>query len=623
MNIYKKSAALIAALASASGTAFAAEETKINLSSANSTLAPASLLSADINQVIDTDRDSEFKLVKSVKLPNGKTVSRYRQYYNNIPVIGQTVSARTQANAIEKVTGTMLQGLDTDIPTAQVRSRQLDDRQALEIAVSDEMGKNSSISPLSVEEKIDTLQNINTALMVMQDESGRARLVYQVSWVDYSTTEPSRPFRIIDANSGETLKQWEGLTTADSKGPGGNAKTGRYEYGTDFGFLDVTESDDGNTCTMTNDNVNTINLNHRTSGGSIHSFECSENTFKEINGGFSPINDAHFFGGVVFGLYNDWYETSPIKQKLKLRVHYSSSYENAFWDGQQMTFGDGATTFYPLVSLDVTAHEVSHGFTEQNSNLIYSAQSGGINEAFSDMAGEAAEFYMRGTNDFQVGADIFKSTGALRYMEDPTLDGSSIGHADDYFSGIDVHFSSGVFNRAFFLLANTRGWDTRKAFDVFVLANQTKWNEGTDYDNGGCGVYEAAGDLGYDQADVRAAFNTVGVHTCDVPPPPPPAELENGVPLTELGDSRGGEKYFSLEVPADAGTVTFSITGGTGDADLYVKFGSVPNINDYDCRPYLNGNEETCEENHSEAGTYHIMLRAFNSYSKVTLVGSY
>ncbi len=58
-----------------------------------------------------------------------------------------------------------------------------------------------------------------------------------------------------------------------------------------------------------------------------------------------------------------------------------------------MTFGDGASYFYPLVSLDVSAHEVSHGFIEQNSNLIYSGQSGGINEAFSDMAGEAAEFY--------------------------------------------------------------------------------------------------------------------------------------------------------------------------------------------------------------------------------------
>ena len=74
---------------------------------------------------------------------------------------------------------------------------------------------------------------------------------------------------------------------------------------------------------------------------------------------------------------------------LTMRVHYKKNYENAFWDGRQMTFGDGATRFHPLVCLDVTAHEVSHGFTQQNSNLRYKYQSGGMNEAFSDMSGES------------------------------------------------------------------------------------------------------------------------------------------------------------------------------------------------------------------------------------------
>src|SRR3546814_12024257 len=93
-----------------------------------------------------------------------------------------------------------------------------------------------------------------------------------------------------------------------------------------------------------------------------------------------------------------------------MKVHYSNSYENAFWDGSSMTFGDGASTFYPLVSLDVSSHEVSHGYPEQNSGLNYSVQSGGINEAFSDMAGEAAEYYFYdGSNDLRVGPPIFIS----------------------------------------------------------------------------------------------------------------------------------------------------------------------------------------------------------------------
>jgi vibriolysin len=71
--------------------------------------------------------------------------------------------------------------------------------------------------------------------------------------------------------------------------------------------------------------------------------------------------------------------------------------------------------------------------------------SGGMNEAFSDMAGEAAESYMNGSNDWMVGEQIFKGNVALRYMDDPSRDGSSINHADQY-SGQDVHYTSGVIN---------------------------------------------------------------------------------------------------------------------------------------------------------------------------------
>ncbi|MEZ9417725.1 M4 family metallopeptidase, partial [Vibrio sp. 10N.286.49.E1] len=111
------------------------------------------------------------------------------------------------------------------------------------------------------------------------------------------------------------------------------------------------------------------------------------------NGAFSPLNDAHYFGNIVFDMYKNWFDTAPLSFKLMMRVHYGNNYENAFWDGKAMTFGDGESFFYPLVSLDVSAHEVSHGFTEQNSGLVYANQSGGMNEAFSDMAGEAAEYY--------------------------------------------------------------------------------------------------------------------------------------------------------------------------------------------------------------------------------------
>lgn len=460
--------------------------------------------------------------------------------------------------------------------------------------------------------------NERVKLFVMQDEAGQARLVYLVSWLAASE-QPSRPFVVIDAQSGAELKRWEGINHKDATGPGGNVKTGKYFYGSDFGPLLVDDS-----CRMTSPNVDTVNMNHATTGGAVHQFTCPENTVKEINGAYSPLNDAHYFGNVVFDMYRNWYNTAPLSFKLKMRVHYSRNYENAFWDGSQMTFGDGATTFYPLVSLDVAAHEVSHGFTEQNSGLVYSGQSGGINEAFSDMAGEAAENYMKGSNDWLVGAQIFKGNGSLRYFEDPTRDGSSIGHASDYYDGIDVHHSSGVYNRAFYLLANTSGWNTRKAFEVFVLANRLYWGTNTTYDQGACGVTKAATDLGYSLTDVAAAFTTVGVNaSCGTTPPPSGSVLQNGVPVTGLSAAKGGKVNFTIDVPAGKSKLVVASSGGTGDADLYVKFGALPTSTSYDCRPYKGGNAETCTLNSPKAGTWYVQLSGFSAFSGVTLKATY
>lgn len=109
------------------------------------------------------------------------------------------------------------------------------------------------------------------------------------------------------------------------------------------------------------------------------------------------------------------------------------------------------------------------------------------------------------------------------------------------------------------------------------------------------------------------------------PPPPPPADntLENGVPVTNLSAASAESLMFTLEVPAGSANLNFVISGGSGDADLYVKFGSAPNTSSYDCRPYLNGNNETCSITNVQAGTYHVMIRAYAAFSGVSLLASY
>ena len=107
------------------------------------------------------------------------------------------------------------------------------------------------------------------------------------------------------------------------------------------------------------------------------------------------------------------------------------------------------------------------------------------------------------------------------------------------------------------------------------------------------------------------------------PPPPPPGggELENGV-AESISGAQGSETDFTFEVPSSATSVDFQMSGGSGDADLYVKFGSAPTTSSYDCRPYRNGNNESCNFN-AQAGTYYVMVRGYSSYSGASLVANH
>ena len=548
-------------------------------------------------------------MLKARNADFGVRNTRYQQTYRGVPVFGeQVIVSEDGSGEVRALFGQKVEGLASEIGSVQGK---LGSAQALAI------GKRAGLGNRTL------IENQKSEKVIFVDDNGRAHLAYFVSYFADSLAggSPTRPFIIVDANNGKILKQWENLQHAlIGTGPGGNAKTGQYEYGTTFGYNDVTQS--GTTCTMSNTNVKTVNLNHGTSGSTAFSYTCPRNTVKAINGAYSPLNDAHYFGNVVFNMYQAYMAAPPLTFQLQMRVHYSNNYENATWNGSAMTFGDGASTFYPLVSLDVSAHEVSHGYTEQQSGLVYSGQSGGMNEAYSDMAGEAAEYFMHGSNDFLVGAQIFKGTGALRYMANPPQDGSSIGHASNYTSGMDVHYSSGVYNKAFYLLATKAGWNTQKAFQVFARANRDYWTASSTFNQGACGVETAATDLGYTKADVTAAFTSVGV-SCGTTPPPTGGTLTNGVPATGLAATTGKSVVYTMVVPAGATGLKFVSSGGTGDADMYVKFGSAPTDTSYDCRPYTGGNAETCNIATAQAGTYYVRLKAYSSFSGVSLTGSY
>jgi vibriolysin len=555
--------------------------------------------SDDINSLIGfAGTDTSMKAVKTIDVGNGKTKVRFQQMYKGIPVFGHSIAADVSAmGQFSNAQGQILNLGNTPFLTKARIS--LDD--ALATAKADAKGD------VSNEQK-------ETFIYIID---GKPTLAHRVSFVEHKDGNPSRPVSVVNAQTGEVMDRYDNIQYADATGPGGNAKTGQYYYGTDFGAMNVSSS--GGNSTMNNTNVKTVNLNHSTNGSTAYSFSGTENTHKAINGAYAPLNDAHYFGGVVFDMFNTYVGTPPLSFQLTMRVHYSNNYENAFWDGSAMTFGDGASTFYPLVSLDVSSHEVAHGFTEQNSGLVYSNMSGGMNEAYSDMAGEAAEYFMHGTNDWLVGADIFKGSGALRYMNNPPQDGRSIDHANQY-SGQDVHYTSGVYNKAFYLLATTAGWDTRKAFEVMSLANQTYWTANSTFDAGACGVESATADKGYTVADVTAAFAAVGV-ACGGGGTGGSYDVSGQE--TNLTIRRNKWKNYTVDVPAGSSELGVSISGGSGDADLYVTHGSQSTTSNYDCRPYLSGNDETCTFNNPSAGTWHINIRGYSTARNVTLDWGY
>eukprot|EP00486_Rosalina_sp_Unknown_P000328 CAMPEP_0201567256 /NCGR_PEP_ID=MMETSP0190_2-20130828/7675_1 /ASSEMBLY_ACC=CAM_ASM_000263 /TAXON_ID=37353 /ORGANISM="Rosalina sp." /LENGTH=565 /DNA_ID=CAMNT_0047987025 /DNA_START=254 /DNA_END=1951 /DNA_ORIENTATION=+ len=320
----------------------------------------------------------------------------------------------------------------------------------------------------------------------------------------------------------------------------------------------------------------------------------------QINGGYNCLGDGYEYGLVTFDLYDDWGPgdwgpLAPSQLPLRFYLHYGTNYENAFYTNGQMYFGDGQNIFYPLISLDVAAHEVAHGFTAQTSNLQYSQQSGGINEAYSDLAGEAAEAYARGegNNDWLIGYDITKALPpncarnsnanpngldgkcALRYPPNPPLDGNSIGKASDFVSNMNVHYSSGVYNLGFYRLNQFRGWTMQEVFHVISWANAEEWGRSTNYQEGLCGIIQAVNDCGLwatgpvislRQNDVRVAFGPDSLGGVDGPDVGGPCSSSSNLKQGVIMDEGGDIKQEGEDEPSQ---------GSTNDHEMYYIYGGI------------------------------------------------
>jgi Zn-dependent metalloprotease len=202
------------------------------------------------------------------------------------------------------------------------------------------------------------------------------------------------------------------------------------------------------------------------------------------------VNEAYDGLGATYDLFKDVYSRNSIDDhgmRLDASVHFDRDYDNAFWNGRQMVFGDGDGRFFNrfTVSLDVIGHELTHGVTEKTARLEYHNESGALNESFSDVFGSLVkQYFLKQTAekaDWLIGKGLLNASihgVALRSMKNPgtAYDDPNLGkdpqpgHYDDFVHSSDddqgdfggVHTNSGITNRAFYLVATKIGgnaWD--------------------------------------------------------------------------------------------------------------------------------------------------------------------
>jgi uncharacterized protein (TIGR03382 family) len=408
------------------------------------------------------------------------------------------------------------------------------------IAMAKDLVEQGTTGNLNYEREIGTL--------VVFPGKGKTRVAWHVELLVYPVSGmPARWNYFLDATDGSFIYRYDGLTTDQASGPGGNPRTAqndppRTEWVSALDVVPVgggefimdTEGD-GDPDTK---NLRTLDMDNRTNGGVIVTGPIDPI-------GDAPINDAHGFAEASLNMMLDVMGFDSIDgagETIQSRVHYDVQLNNAFWDGQQLTYGDGdGVFFFPLSGdIEVVAHEMNHGFTERFSGLIYANESGGMNESFSDVAGVVAEFYDEGLGaDFGLGEDIMANgAGGLRFLCDPPADGISIDHYADYRNGMDVHFSSGISNKAFCLSTRRLGSGDPDAEDAHTVdsvfaagalwyyANAFAWGPGTTFAQACDGIAFAGRDiLGFPEDVLQLVIQSwldVGV-ACDgqFPPPPP------------------------------------------------------------------------------------------------------
>ncbi|MFF1299884.1 MULTISPECIES: M4 family metallopeptidase [unclassified Streptomyces] len=542
-----------------------AESVKLTPAQRAALLRTANAAKADTAKELGLGAKEKLVVRDVLKDGNGTVHTRYERTYDGLPVLGgDLVVDSTKADATAAVRKATRAAIKVTSVKPQVSTAKAE-KQALSAAKTKD-----AKSP-----------DINRApRKVIWAADGKPTLAYEtvVGGIQRDGT-PQELHVVTDAATGGKLYEWEAIETA----------TGNTVYS---GTVNLTTTQSGSTYNLTDGargGHKTYNLNRGTSGtGTL--FSGSD----DVWGNGSPSNlesaaaDAHYGAALTWDYYKNVHGRSGIRGDgvgAYSRVHYGNNYVNAFWDDSCfcMTYGDGSGNSNPLTSIDVAGHEMTHGLTSNTAGLIYSGESGGLNEATSDIFGTTVEFYANNSSDvgdYLIGEEInINGDGTpLRYMDQPSKDGSSYNNWTSSIGNANVHYSSGPANHFFYLLSEGSGAKTingvsynsptadglavtgigrDKAEKIWFRALTTKFTSTTNYAAARTGTLAAAGELyGTTSAEYTAVQNAwAGVAVGSRPG----------------GGGGGGTSFESttdVSIPDNGAAVTSPITvsGRTGNA---------------------------------------------------------
>ncbi|MDX3362657.1 M4 family metallopeptidase [Streptomyces jietaisiensis] len=391
-------------------------------------------------------------LVKDVvKDADGTVHTRYDRTYAGLPVLGGDLVVHDKGN---RTTVTKAHAARLTVPSL---SPKLSASGAADKAEAVSRGREVKGPEAESEPR----------LVIWAGGSGRSVLAWEseVRGVQEDGT-PSELQVVVDATTGKRLLAAEKVHTGTGTGQFvGEVPLGTTPSGSGYQLTDPDRA-----------GHKTYDLNQRTSGtGTLFTDD------NDVWGDGTPSDrqtagvDVAYGAAATWDFYKEVFDRNGIRNDgvaAYSRAHYGNNYVNAFWQDSCfcMTYGDGEGDNHPLTALDVAAHEMSHGVTASTAGLIYSGESGGLNEATSDIFAAAVEFHENlpaDPGDYFVGEkiDINGDGTPLRYMDKPSRDGASRDYWSSTLGNVDVHYSSGPANHFFYLLSEGSGARTVNGVD--------------------------------------------------------------------------------------------------------------------------------------------------------------